>query len=175
MNKQINIEIKARTNDHNKIRKILLKENADFRGTDRQIDTYFHSQSGRFKLREGMIENSLIFYDREDIEGPKKSKVIFYHPQPKSNLKEVLTAACGIKIEVKKQREIYFINHIKFHLDLVEKLGSFIEIEVIDQTGEMNEDELYQQCDHYLMLFQIEAKDLITNSYSDMLIQKREK
>ncbi|MBU0536174.1 MAG: adenylate cyclase, partial [Nanoarchaeota archaeon] len=68
-----NIEIKARCSDHARIRDILLREKADFKGTDHQIDTYFNTCNGRLKLREGNIENSLIFYKREDKTGPKKS------------------------------------------------------------------------------------------------------
>jgi len=67
----VNIEIKARSKEQGKIRDILRLRNADFKGTDRQIDTYFKANSGRLKLREGNIENYLIHYNRADQEGPK--------------------------------------------------------------------------------------------------------
>ena len=56
--KHTNIEIKARCNDLEAIQKILTSGNAEFKGTDRQIDSYFKVNSGRLKLREGNIENA---------------------------------------------------------------------------------------------------------------------
>jgi len=64
--KHLNIEIKAKCNDQEKIRSVLKSRNADFKGTDHQIDTYFKVNNGRLKLREGNIENFLVFYERED-------------------------------------------------------------------------------------------------------------
>lgn len=58
------IEIKARCLDQDKVRNILIGENADFKGKDHQIDTYFNVHNGRLKLREGTIENNLIHYER---------------------------------------------------------------------------------------------------------------
>ena len=86
----VNIEIKARCNDHEKIRGILKSRNADFKGIDHQIDTYFKVNNGRLKLREGNIENHLIFYQRSDQEGPKQSDVILYDFDLGSMLSEVL-------------------------------------------------------------------------------------
>lgn len=62
--KSTNIEIKAKSTQQDKIRKILKDLGADFKGTDHQIDTYFNVVSGRLKLREGNIENALIHYER---------------------------------------------------------------------------------------------------------------
>ena len=67
----INIEIKAKCSDHGRIRSILKSKNADFKGLDHQIDTYFKVNSGRLKLREGNLENHLIFYDRVNQEASK--------------------------------------------------------------------------------------------------------
>jgi len=166
----LNIEIKARCDDPDRIRRILVEQHADFRGTDHQIDTYFHCRRGRLKLREGNIEHHLIHYDREDKSGPKKSLVTLYRPQPGSNLKQILSQALGVLIVVDKQREIFFIDNIKFHLDAVKKLGSFVEIEAIDTTGDRGEEQLREQCEKYIQLFQISPDDLIDGSYSDMLL-----
>jgi len=74
----LNIEIKARTDNVDRIRDILENEDADFKGTDHQIDTYFNVPEGRLKLREGNIENNLIFYRRSDDKQPTKSDVQLY-------------------------------------------------------------------------------------------------
>lgn len=169
--KQLNIEIKARSKRHSQIRKILKSKNAVFKGKDHQIDTYFKINSGRLKLREGNIENCLIFYNRKNKKGPKQSNYFILEYNPKSGLKKILTTALDILIIVDKQREIYFIDNIKFHLDKVKNLGAFVEIEAID-TGRIDKDKLFEQCQYYLDLLLISKKDLISSSYSDLLLTK---
>lgn len=168
----INIEIKARSSDRNRIRKILTSSNADFKGIDYQIDTYFNINNGKLKLREGNIENHLIFYSRENKSGPKQSNVILYKPNPVSNLKDVLTNALETLVVVDKKREIYFINNVKFHLDDVNGLGTFVEIEAIDSDGSIGKEKLVGQCNYYSNLFQIKNEDLVAESYSDLLLAK---
>lgn len=166
----INIEIKARSDQQNTIREILKAKNADFRGVDHQIDTYFKVNIGRLKLREGQIENYLIHYQRENQEGPKQSDVTLLKSDPQSSLKEILTKALGVLVVVDKKREIYFIDNVKFHLDEVKDLGTFVEIEAIDGDGTIGKDKLLEQCQFFLDLFKIAKEDLISVSYSDLLL-----
>jgi len=169
----INIEIKAKSNNHDEIREILKSRNAEFKGVDHQIDTYFKVNLGRLKLREGTIENFLIHYQRENKEGPKQSEIILFKSDPKSSLKEILTKALGVLVVVDKKREIYFIDNVKFHIDTVEDLGTFVEIEAIDYEGNIGEDKLLEQCQSFLDLFKISQEDMISVSYSDLLLQKK--
>ena len=165
----LNVEIKAKCSDQEKVRVVLKSHNADFKGVDHQIDTYFIVPTGRLKLREGNIENSLIFYEREDVKGPKQSRVILHRTEPDSSLKEILTKSLGILTVVDKQREIYFIDNVKFHLDTVQNLGTFMEIEAIDTTGDISKEKLLEQCTHYLALFGTQESDLLNTSYSDQI------
>ncbi|MGM5488921.1 MAG: class IV adenylate cyclase [Nanobdellota archaeon] len=166
----LNIEIKAHSSEQDKVRQILKARNADFKGEDHQVDTYFKVNHGRLKLREGTIENKLIHYAREDQEGPKQSHVTLYESTPGSSLKEILINANGVLVVVDKRREIYFIENIKFHIDTVEGLGTFIEIEAIDSDGSIGKDRLLAQCQEYLDLFEVQQEDLVSGSYSDMLV-----
>ena len=168
----VNIEIKAKSNNKDEIREILKSRTADFKGVDHQIDTYFKIDNGRLKLREGKIENHLIHYQREDKEGPKQSDVTLFRYDPESSLKEILTKALGILVVVDKKREIYFIDNVKFHIDNVEDLGTFVEIEAIDNDGTIGKDELLEQCQFFLDLFKISQEELTSVSYSDLLLQK---
>lgn len=168
----LNVEIKARSNGPDRIRNILKELGADFNGTDHQIDTYFRVRSGRLKLREGDIENYLIFYEREDQEGPKQSRVTLFPTTPGSSLKNILQHALGELVCVDKTREIYFLDNMKFHLDSVVDLGTFVEIEAIDVDGSIGKETLYAQCQKYLSLFGISSDDLISHSYSDLLVKK---
>ena len=166
----INIEIKARTTEPDRIREILKTNNADFIGVDHQVDTYFKVATGRLKLREGNIENHLIYYERENTGGPKKSSVMLYKNNPGSNLKAILIKSLGVLAVVDKQREIYFIKNVKFHLDNVAGLGSFVEIEAIDKDGSIGNEKLLERCNYYLNLLLISKKDLLATSYSDLLL-----
>lgn len=166
----LNVEIKARCNHPEKIREVLNQNNAWFKGKDHQIDTYFKIEKGRLKLREGNIENSLIHYQRENRKGPKQSHIQLYRSHKDDGLKEVLLKALETLVVVDKQREIYFIDNIKFHIDQIQGLGSFVEIEAIDETGEIGLEKLNQQCEQFIHLFEIEPGDLISESYSDMIL-----
>jgi adenylate cyclase class 2 len=165
----LNVEIKARCGNQDKIRNILKKLNADFKGTDHQLDTYFNVPVGRLKLREGSIENYLIYYQRKNQDDPKESQVTLFQNNPRSSLKSILQKALGILVSVDKTREIYFLDNVKFHLDSVVELGSFIEIEAIDFDGSIDRDVLYKQCEAYMSLLEISSDDLISHSYSDLL------
>lgn len=167
-----NIEIKARSNNHDYVRNILKNNQADFKGTDHQIDTYFNVPDGRLKLREGTIENRLIFYKRNDQPGPKQSDFILFATDKENSPKEILTTSLGVKVIVDKQREIYFIDNVKFHIDTVTGLGDFVEIEVIDYEGNMPIDDMTSVCNKYMELFKIPKDDLLSVSYSDLLLQQ---
>lgn len=162
-----NVEIKARTRDAEKIRGILRKKGARYVGLDHQVDTYFKVKKGRLKLREGNIENYLVYYEREDRAGLKESRVTLYRHTPGSNLKEILEKALGVLVVVEKDREIYYVDNIKFHIDRVKGLGGFVEIEAISPE---KEERLYRQVKEYMRLFGVREEDLLAESYSDMLL-----
>ncbi len=164
----LNVEIKARLNTA-RPREILQQLNAEFRGEDHQVDTYFRVPQGRMKLREGTIEHNLIYYDRANQAGPKASVVHLYRPEPDPSLKALLAASLGVWQVVDKRREIYFIDNVKFHLDRVVDLGEFVEIEAIDMDGSIGEARLREQCAHYMAAFDIQEADLLAVSYSDLL------
>jgi adenylate cyclase, class 2 len=168
----LNVEIKASHDHPNLVREYLQKQDADFKGVDHQIDTYFNVTNGRLKLREGSIENNLIYYKRINEPKAKESQFQLVNIPEANVLKEVLTQCLGIKIVVKKKREIYFIGNVKFHIDEVADLGSFIEIEASNLHDHVSKERLGKQCDFYIKQFGIKDEDLIAFSYSDMLMAK---
>ena len=167
----INIEIKAKTCRALQIRQYLLTHGAAYIGTDLQTDTYFNVPHGRLKLREGNIENNLIFYDRNNQAGPKQSVFSLFPVDQPVLLKEIMSNALGKKVIVQKTREIYFINNVKFHLDQVDGLGEFVEIEASNKSADLKVEVLKEQCSFYMQAFEIQENDLINHSYSDMLTE----
>jgi len=171
--KLINVEIKAICKNLGRIRKVLEEENARFKGIDHQIDTYFNTDNGRLKLRQGNIENFLISYHRKDKTEAKLSNVILYDTTKQGHvLKELLTKHYGIKCVIDKKREIYYIKNIKIHLDQVKELGTFVEIEA-KSDKKIDEERLRKQVEYYMEKFGIEKEDLVKVSYSDMLLKNR--
>ena len=165
----LNFEFKARALDLYGLEKKLLQLNPVFIGEDHQVDTYFNVPNGRLKLREGNIENALIYYERENTTGAKASKVLLYKHSPDDVLKSILIKLHGIKVIVEKKRKIYFIGHVKFHFDTVPGLGTFIEVEAIDRSGDIGIKQLQADCEKYAALFAVEPCDYIQFSYSDMI------
>ena len=165
-----NFEFKAKIDEIEKYENKLLTLNPKFQGLDHQIDTYFNVEHGRLKLREGNIENSLINYDRENVSGSKESQIILYQHEPNVALKNILIRQLGVKIVVDKKRKIYFINNVKFHFDVVENLGTFMEVEAIDSKEEFTTEELKEQCDKYFDFFELTQNNIINKSYSDLIM-----
>jgi adenylate cyclase class 2 len=165
----INVEIKARTEKAGEIREFLAHAGAEFKGVDEQTDTYFNVQNGRLKLRQGNIENNLIFYQRRDESRPKESDFDLLPVTDTYSLLDMLAKALGIKIVVHKKREIYYIDNVKFHLDALEHFGEFVEIEASNKNHPVPLEKLHEQCNMYMKEFGIKSEDLVELSYSDIL------
>ncbi len=165
----LNYEFKAKTNELNSLETKLLQLDPKFIGEDNQTDTYFNVSKGRLKLREGNIENSLIWYERENTAGAKQSDILLYKHEPDKTLKDILIKLHGVKIIVAKKRRIYFIDNVKFHFDTIAELGTFIEVEAIDKDGSLGIEKLKEQADKYAAYFVLKSSDYIAFSYSDLL------
>ena len=170
----LNVEIKAKCNNADNIRNYLLANNADYKGIDIQTDTYFNVPNGRLKLREGKIENNLIYYERTNQPGPKNSHFQLVKVEDAKGLKDVLTKSMGVKSVVKKNREIFYIGNVKFHIDEVPGLGSFVEIEAGNILADLTREQLKEQCDFYMLEFEIIPEDLVDVSYSDLVLKRTE-
>jgi predicted adenylyl cyclase CyaB len=168
--KILNIECKAKVESLDSYESQLIQKNPRFVGTDFQTDTYFDVPKGRLKLREGNIENALIFYERPDTEVAKKSDILLYKHKPDITLKAILELQFGIKAVVKKSRKIYFVDHVKFHFDQVENLGTFVEIEVIDETKHFSIEEMNSTLSYWKTYLGLHDNMLIKESYSDMIM-----
>ena len=170
----LNFEFKAKTTELDNLEKKLLELNLKFIGEDNQTDTYFNVTKGRLKLREGNIENSLIYYERQNTAGAKQSDVLLYRHNPDKTLKDILIKLHGIKVIVEKIRKIYFIDNVKFHFDTIPELGTFIEVEAIDNDGNLGIEKLKEQANKYAALFNIKPSDYISLSYSDLILKSTE-
>jgi adenylate cyclase, class 2 len=169
--KGLDIEIKARCEDQKKIREILKQKKATFIGKFDMEDVYYNVKNGRLKSRVGDIEDILIQYNREIKSLPKRSDFLVSIINKEANIIPSLKKALGIKAIVKKQREIYILGNIRFHIDNVAGIGKFIEIEARGEK-ESQLKGLRKQIEEYSKLFKIKKEDLIAGSYSDLMLEK---
>lgn len=164
-----NIEIKARATDFSRQRR-LAEQLADQPPLLlKQTDSFFHTPHGRLKLREfGDGRGELIQYQRADSTGPKTSNYTLVPTEHPIELRQALTAALGLRATVAKRRQVCLCGQTRIHLDRVEGLGEFIELEVVlqaeqsEQHGQAIADELMRQLG-------IEPRDLIAGAYVDLI------
>jgi adenylate cyclase class IV len=132
-----NIEIKARVEDPAALRERALALQPHEVFVLEQVDTFFHCTAGRLKLRQfadGSAE--LIAYQRPNIQGARES---IYHRTPTADgpgLLQALSSSLGIQTIVRKRREVLLVGQSRIHLDQVESLGDFMEIEVVMEPGQ---------------------------------------
>jgi len=156
MNK-LNFEFKARINDLDAMRNKIRALNPREIGLDHQRDTYFQVPEGRLKLREGGIEQSLIFYRRSNESTARESQVVYASIDNTEELRRVLTAALPVLGIVEKDREIYYAGETKIHLDRVEGHGCFLEVEAPNAA----------EADKFFGFFGLNRSSLEGRSYSD--------
>jgi adenylate cyclase len=164
-----NIEWKARARDPERQRN-LAAELAD--GPPQlleQTDTFFTSPRGRLKLRQRSADHGeLIFYERPDQAGPKLSSYAVSQTAEAAALREVLAQALGVRGEVRKRRWLFLAGQSRVHLDEVEGLGTFLEVEVVLRPGQ-SPVEAEQIALELRRALDVRDEDLIEGAYLDLL------
>jgi len=164
-----NIEIKARARDFEEIRRRAESLSDLPAEVILQEDIFFNTEKGRLKLRVLALNlGQLIYYTRPDQEGPKRSEYHIHETTDPENLRRVLELAYGIRGVVKKTRYLYLVGQTRVHLDDVEGLGQFMELEVV--MGEGQSDAEGQAIAEVLMSrLGVERGDLLEGAYMDLL------
>lgn len=164
-----NVEIKARISSVEDLAPRIVALGGEGPTEIRQDDTFFPCPNGRLKLRQLAPDHGeLIFYRRADRKGPKES---FYLRSPTSapaTLRRSLALAYGRAGRVRKHRTLYLVGRSRIHLDRVDGLGHFLEIEVVLEEGEPLEDGIREAHD-LLAKLGVEPAQLIEGAYVDML------
>ena len=131
-----NVELKATDPDPEGSLAVCLELGAEDKGVLVQRDTYFRVPSGRLKLREETPGTAvLIQYDRPDAAHARESRYRLVEIADPHGLKEALDRALGTLVVVDTHRHLLVWHGVRIHLDRVEGLGSFIELEGVAPTG----------------------------------------
>lgn len=167
-----NIEIKARVDDFGTLRQRVSSLSDSEPKKIRQEDTFFQSPKGRLKLREfSPTHGELIYYERDDSPDPKRSnyfRSVTTEPRP---LKSALSASLGVRGVVAKNRTMYHIGQTRIHIDEVDGLGSFVEIEVVLSSGDSTERGV-AIANNLMKHLEIGEQDLIDCAYIDLIEEK---
>ena len=169
-----NIEIKARCSKLVEAESVIRRIGAVPISTERQRDTYFHCSSGRLKLRQRWIEGKtgeqaeLISYEREDTARPRHSDYTLVPIEHGEQLRSLLRAALGVTVEVVKYRKVYLYHQVRIHLDEVEKLGSFIELEAMVDAS-CDDEQAKAKVEWLCRTLEITGEQVVPVSYSDQM------
>jgi predicted adenylyl cyclase CyaB len=168
-----NIEIKARIESVEAMA-VKVAALADHGPIDmRQDDTFFVCERGRVKLREvSPTEGQLIFYQRTDQAGPQESCFVIAPTASPTSLREALSLAYGQAGRVRKHRTLYLVGRTRVHLDRVENLGHFLELEVALSDGERL-DAGVEEIHTLMAALGIAVTQLMERAYVDLLAQQR--
>ena len=179
---QRNLEIKARDPDPALSLSRALALGAEDRGEITQRDTYFGRTAGRLKLREQSPGDAeLIEYRRPDEAGPRASDYRLVPVSDPDALREALDAALGTLVVVEKRRRLLLWEGVRIHLDEVEGLGSFLELEATDADrdrsgpGRPGPSRTAAKVDRLRADLDVPDERLIAGSYSDLLLDSRER
>jgi adenylate cyclase len=164
-----NVEIKARVGDPSQL---YARARAIADGDPVKIlqdDTFFDCPNGRLKLRAfSELEGELIFYKRHDLPGPKESQYYITPTASPSKLRETLASALGVCGRVRKERTVFHVGNTRIHLDDVQGLGDFMELEVVLSENQ-SLDEGIAIARRIMQQLAISQDDLVDKAYVDLL------
>ncbi len=167
----MNVELKARDADPEATAARCLALGAEDHGVLSQRDTYFGRAAGRLKLREqGERGSQLIAYRRPDASGPEESSYVIAPVAAPEELVEALAAALGTTVVVAKRRRLFIWERVRIHLDEVDGLGTFIELEALVGPGLNDLATAREKVRRLRAELAIEDDALVAVGYSDLLL-----
>jgi homotetrameric cytidine deaminase len=159
-----NLELKAVDPDPERSLAVCRELGAEDRGVLRQRDTYFRARGGRLKLREEEPGGAtLVHYDRPDGAETRESRYRLVPIDDPDTLRAALDAALGTLVVVEKERHLWQWESVRIHLDRVNGLGTFVELEDVEAADGRNVERLTEALG-------IARENLIGDSYSDRLL-----
>ncbi len=164
-----NVEIKAAITDFTGVMAALATQAPGSGGALSQEDTFFRCPGGRLKLRTfSASAGELIYYERADQAGPTTSDYRLVPTAEPERLRAVLAAAYGIIGIVRKRRTVRMVGRTRVHLDEVEGLGRFVELEVVLDDGEPSERGVAEAY-RLMATLGIQEDQLVSHAYIDLL------
>jgi adenylate cyclase class IV len=124
-----NVEVKYELRDAALCRTVIARLGARLAATIRQRDTYFRVPDGRLKKRETEDGVEWILYHRLNRPSPRLSHFTIYTED--EALGRYGRQPLPVWVTVEKQREVWLLREVRLHIDRVEGLGNFFEVEAL--------------------------------------------
>jgi predicted adenylyl cyclase CyaB len=170
-----NIEIKARARHFSRTLTLAQSLSQGDAVILSQEDIFYKVPRGRLKLRILAADRGeLIFYQREDKVGPKQSDYQIHATSDPASLNVALAGSLGTIATVRKRRRLFMVGQTRVHLDEVEGLGQFIELEVVMRADQPAEDGM-QIANRLMQQLEIEDADLVDVAYVDLLLGAKDR
>jgi adenylate cyclase class IV len=181
-----NLELKARLPELLQGHEISQSLGAELHCHERQLDTYFTVAQGRLKLRQRWsshvtptvtaaepsiteLPSQLIWYRRSNEAKARPSDYTLVEIPNGELLRESLSGALGVVVQVSKRRTVYLWKNVRIHLDQVDGLGTFLEFEaIIDQN--CDEHSAQKKVERLVTAFRVTDESILDRSYADMLL-----
>jgi predicted adenylyl cyclase CyaB len=164
-----NIEIKARLPDWDRAQGVAQSLSDCPLEIIQQRDVFFNVPKGRLKLRVlAPDRGQLVYYEREDAAGPRRSNYVVSPVADPTSTETLLTVSLGVRGVVSKTRYLYIVGHTRVHLDRVEGLGHFLELESV-LGPDHSEDDGQGEVSELMARLGIAEDDLIDVAYIDLL------
>jgi predicted adenylyl cyclase CyaB len=169
MSTPTNIEIKACVSDLALLRALVEAiADADVEALD-QEDIFFAAPAGRLKLRIfDEYTGELIHYHREDCAEPRASRYLIAPTSDPLTLKRILEQVLPNTGTVRKRRSVYHVGQTRVHLDQVDELGAFLELEVVLHPDQSEAEGVAIALD-LLARLGISGDQLVRSAYIDLL------
>jgi len=168
-----NLELKSKCVNMEKLRRLIFELGAEYQKTMHQIDTYFNIPKGRLKLREIDGETAqLVYYERADENASRYSNYSIVEITDASGFKRMMMDALGVKAIVDKMRELWIYGNTRIHVDDVDDLGHFVELETVI-TNQTNTE---AQAEHNFVkrALEIDDAEIVPVSYSDLILKSKD-
>lgn len=163
-----NIELKIKLDNFSGVTEILHQNNIKLETILRQRDIYYKNKNGLLKLRIYNGTGELIFYQRNE---DQKDRVSNYHllKVDPEYAEDFFSKLFEIEVEVVKERRLYLYNNTRIHLDKVDKLGSFLELEtVVNKCLHEGKNEFSE----VVQFLKLDLSKQIKSSYRTLLLEK---
>ena len=163
-----NIEVKCRCRDLAAARERAQALGATDAGVLHQDDTFFDAPQARLKLRDfGDGAAELISYRRDDTVQARASDFFVCPIADPSRLRATLAHALLTTGSVRKRRHLFLYRHTRIHLDDVEGLGTFVELETV--VTEQSNDEAHAELRHVATALGLKPEDAVPHPYVELL------
>ncbi len=162
-----NLELKIKVESHKKIRNKLIEIGADNIGVLNQKDMYYNVPEGLLKLRVENGKECLIYY-RRDEKGSDRWSDFDVLKFERDGVEQFFNRIFTIETVVQKRRELFIYHSTRIHLDEVEALGSYLELETLVLKGK---EEAKLRFENIINVLELNTSKQIRKSYKDLLLK----